>query len=303
MVAEVEKVIVGKRETIQLTCAALFSGGHVLIEDIPGVGKTTLAKTIAKALGCEFKRIQCTPDLLPSDITGTSVFDQRTGEFRFRPGPVFAHVVLADEINRTTPRTQASLLECMEEFQVTVDGVTYHLPRPFFLMATENPIEQRGTYPLPESQKDRFLIRIRMGYPGRDQEVDVLSRQVHGHPIAKVQAVLNPEEVVQLQQAVLQVHVADALKEYIVALVEVTRRHPHVSWGASPRGSLGLMRASQAWALKQGRAYVLPDDIKHLAVPVLSHRLILQPAASVKGINPETVVDDVLQSVPVPVRR
>ncbi|MCX7778470.1 MAG: MoxR family ATPase, partial [Armatimonadetes bacterium] len=275
-IAEVEKVIVGKRRAIKLVTAALLGSGHALIEDIPGVGKTTLAKAMAKASGCEFKRIQCTPDLLPSDITGTSVYDQRTGEFVFRPGPIFAHIVLVDEINRATPRTQASLLECMEEFQVTVDGVTHKLPRPFFLIATENPIEQRGTYPLPESQKDRFLIRVQMGYPEHDEEVDVLSRQEHGHPIESVEPVLLPDEIVELKKLVLRVHVAEALRNYIVTLVEMTRRHQDVLFGASPRGSIGLMRMSQAWALMHGRNYILPDDIKELAIPVLSHRLILQ---------------------------
>ncbi|MCS7253838.1 MAG: MoxR family ATPase [Armatimonadota bacterium] len=302
-IAEVEKVIVGKRRAIKLVTAALLGSGHALIEDIPGVGKTTLAKAMAKASGCEFKRIQCTPDLLPSDITGTSVYDQRTGEFVFRPGPIFAHIVLVDEINRATPRTQASLLECMEEFQVTVDGVTHKLPRPFFLIATENPIEQRGTYPLPESQKDRFLIRVQMGYPEHDEEVDVLSRQEHGHPIESVEPVLLPDEIVELKKLVLRVHVAEALRNYIVTLVEMTRRHQDVLFGASPRGSIGLMRMSQAWALMHGRNYILPDDIKELAIPVLSHRLILQHGATLRGITQQKVVEDVIRSVPVPIAR
>lgn len=302
-VAEVEKVIVGKRRTIELVTAALLGSGHALIEDIPGVGKTTLAKAMAKASGCEFKRIQCTPDLLPSDVTGTSVYDQSSGEFVFRPGPIFAHIVLVDEINRATPRTQASLLECMEEFQVTVDGVTHKLPRPFFLIATENPIEQRGTYPLPESQKDRFLIRVQMGYPEHDEEVDVLSRQEHGHPIDLVEPVLSPHEIVELQKLVLKVHVAEVLRDYIVTLVEVTRRHQDVLWGASPRGSIGLMRMSQAWALMHGRNYILPDDVKELAIPVLSHRLILQHSATLKGVTQQKVVEDAIRSVPVPIAK
>ncbi|MFA4015981.1 MAG: hypothetical protein RUDDFDWM_001082 [Candidatus Fervidibacterota bacterium] len=300
---EVEKVIVGKRRTIKLITATLLSCGHTLIEDIPGVGKTTLAKAMARASGCEFKRIQCTPDLLPSDITGTSVYNQKTGDFSFRPGPIFAHFVLVDEINRATPRTQASLLECMEEFQVTVDGVTYSLPRPFFLIATENPIEQRGTYPLPESQKDRFLTRVHMGYPEHEEEVDVLKRQEHGHPIENVEAVLSPEEIVELQKFTLRVHVADALREYIVTIVEMTRRHQEALLGASPRGSIGLMRMSQAWALMHGRNYVLPDDIKELAVPVLSHRLILHHSATLKGITQTQIIESVIHSVPVPIIR
>jgi len=302
-IAEVEKVIVGKRHTIELVTAALLGSGHALIEDIPGVGKTTLAKAMAKASGCEFKRIQCTPDLLPSDVTGTSTYDQSSGKFVFRPGPIFAHIVLVDEINRATPRTQASLLECMEEFQVTVDGVTHKLPRPFFLIATENPIEQRGTYPLPESQKDRFLIRVHVGYPEHDEEVDVLSRQEHGHPIDLVEPALSPHEIVELQRLVLRVHVAEALRDYIVTLVEMTRRHPDVLWGASPRGSIGLMRISQAWALMQGRNYILPDDVKRLAIPVLSHRLILQHGATLKGVTQQKVIEDIVHSVPVPITR
>lgn len=302
-IAEVEKVIVGKRRTIELVTAALLSGGHALIEDIPGVGKTTLAKAMAKASGCEFKRIQCTPDLLPSDITGTSIYEQRSGDFVFRPGPIFAHIVLVDEINRATPRTQASLLECMEEFQVTVDGVTHKLPRPFFLIATENPIEQRGTYPLPESQKDRFLIRVQMGYPNHDDEIDILFRQEHGHPIEDVEPVLSPNEIIDLQSLVLRVHVAEALKDYIVTITEMTRRHQDVLWGASPRGSIGLMRMSQAWALMHGRNHILPDDAKELAATVLSHRLILQHSAAIKGTTQHKVVEDIIRSIPVPIAR
>jgi len=300
VVMEVEKVIVGKRATVELAFIGLLCGGHVLVEDIPGVGKTMLARSLARALGCRFSRIQFTPDLLPADITGGSIFNQKTAEFEFRPGPIFGNIILADEINRATPKAQASLLECMEEGQVTVDGVSYPLPRPFFVIATENPIEYHGTYPLPEAQLDRFLLRLEVGYPRRDEEIVILNRQIREHPLYKVEPVLSAEEVVALQREIREVYLDDSLKDYIVRLVEATRSHDDLLLGASPRGSLGLMRTAQAQAAMAGRDYVLPDDIKRLAVPVLAHRLILKPEAGVRGRRAAEVIGEILERVEVP---
>lgn len=299
----VEKVILGKSYAVRLAVTTLFAEGHLLIEDIPGVGKTTLAKALARCIGGTFKRIQFTPDLLPSDITGVTVFNQKTGEFEFRPGAVFANIVLADEINRTTPRTQSALLEAMGEGQVSVDGVTYTLPRPFFVIATQNPIERHGTYPLPEAQLDRFLMRVQLGYPQPDEEALILQQQAVEHPLERLEPVLDSAGVLQVQRLVRQVHLSPALRRYIVQLVTATRHHPAVALGASPRGSLGLMRAGQAWALLHGRAFVTPDDIKAVAPFVLSHRLILKAEATARHLTAEQIVLEVLHNTPPPLER
>jgi MoxR-like ATPase len=300
IVDEVEKAIVGKRQVVELAVLTLLCDGHLLIEDIPGVGKTTLAKALARSIGGRFRRIQFTPDLLPADVTGTNVFNPKTLGFELHPGPVFANVVLADEINRATPKTQSSLLECMEERQVTIDGVTHPLPRPYFVIATQNNVEMLGTYPLPEAQMDRFFMRLSLGYPSQQDEVFILDRQQQEHPLQHVNQVTEPEQIVEAQQAVRAVFVHDSVRHYIVSLVNATRRHPHVQLGASPRGSLNLMHAAQAYAVLQGRDYVLPDDVKAVAVAVLSHRLILKPEARVRGVSAEQVVSEVLQQVAVP---
>jgi len=300
IIREIETVIVGKRSAVEQVVIGLLSGGHVLIEDIPGVGKTMLAKALAGALGAVYRRVQFTPDLLPADITGTYVFNQKTGEFVFREGPVFTNVLLADEINRATPKTQSSLLECMEEFQVTLDGITRALARPFFVLGTENPVEYRGTYPLPEAQLDRFLMRIQMGYPTPEQEVVILDRQMKEHPIHSVKPVVETQEVLRMQQRVKEVHIDPSLKDYLVALVFATRDHPMLALGASPRASLALSRTAQARAAVYGRDFVLPDDIKALAGPVLSHRLLLKPEARVRRIDAGQIVAEVLDQTPVP---
>jgi len=297
---QIETVIVGKGEAVELVVVGLLCNGHVLIEDIPGVGKTMLARALAAALGARYRRIQFTPDLLPADITGTSIFNQKTGEFAFRQGPIFANVLLADEINRATPKTQSSLLEGMEEFQVTVDGATHELERPFFVIATENPIEYRGTYPLPEAQLDRFLMRISLGYPSPEEEVEVLERQVKQHPIHSVHPVVRKEEVLRMQESIRNVHIDPSLKKYMVDIVAATRKHPLLALGASPRASLGLMRTGQTRAALRGRDYVLPDDVKALATPVLGHRLILKPEARVREGDMASLVNGILDQVPVP---
>lgn len=301
VIEQVERVVVGKRAAVEAALIAVLSGGHVLIEDVPGVGKTVLVRALAKALGCSFARIQFTPDLLPSDVTGVSVYDPREGRFSFRPGPVMAHIVLADEINRTSPKTQAALLEAMEERSVTVDGVTHDLPRPFVVLATQNPVEFEGTYPLPEAQVDRFLLKLCLGYPTAEEEMVILTRLQGGHPIADVESVLDPAGVCALQEEVCRVHVDEAVKAYIVTLVQETRRHPAVRLGASPRGSLALFRAAQARAFLHRRAYVVPDDVQALAVPTLAHRVGLKPDAQVAGRTAEAVVEDILDRVRVPV--
>ncbi len=298
---QIETVVVGKRDVVELALTAFLCGGHVLIEDIPGVGKTTLAKALARALGVVYKRVQFTPDLLPADITGTSIFNQKTSEFEFREGPVFANIVLADEINRATPRTQSSLLECMEERQVTADGITYELPRPFFVIATENDIEAQGTYPLPEAQMDRFVMRLAIGYPDRADESRILARQSHVRPLDTMRSVATHEEILALQDEVSAVYVDESLRDYIVDIVGATRTHPQVQLGASPRGSLFLLHAAQASAALAGRTFVLPDDIKRLAVPVLAHRLILRPDARLKARTAEAIIQEIVGRVPVPV--
>jgi len=300
IIANVQQVIIGKDQEVELALIALLCQGHALIEDVPGVGKTTLAKSIARSVGCTFKRIQFTPDLLPSDITGVSVYNQKAGTFEFRAGPVFAQIVLADEINRGTPKTQSALLEAMEERQVTVDGLTHKMPRPFLVLATQNPIEYEGTFPLPEAQLDRFLLRITLGYPAASDEVAIVQRQQLAHPIDALNQVASPEQLVELQDAVKKVYLDPLLIQYIVGLVDATRAHSSVYLGASPRGSLSLSRAAQARALLQGRDFVLPDDIKALAEPVLAHRVIIGAAARMKEVTGPQVVGEVLNTVPVP---
>ena len=300
IVNNVEKVIVGKRQSVQLTTLGLLCQGHILIEDVPGVGKTVLAKSLAKSVGCKFQRIQFTPDMLPSDVTGVSVFNQKTREFEFRPGPIHAQIVLVDEINRATPKTQSALLEAMEERQVTVDGTTYPLEIPFMVLATQNPIEYEGTFPLPEAQLDRFLLRISLGYATKEHEIEVLDRQQHYHPLEDLTQEVSVEELRDAQIGVKEMYIDPLVKEYIVDVVRQTRDHPDVYLGASSRGSLAIYRLSQARAAMLGRDYVLPDDVKALAVAALGHRIIVGPAARIKDITPEQIVQDILDRLPVP---
>ncbi len=300
LIANVELIIVGKREAVELAIIGLLCQGHLLIEDVPGTGKTMLARSIARSLGCSFSRIQFTPDMLPSDVTGVSIYNQATRQFEFRPGPIMAQIVLADEINRATPKTQAALLEAMEERQVTVDGVTRPLPRPFMVLATQNPIEYEGTFPLPEAQLDRFLMRIRLGYPETEDEIRILERQQFRHPIEELEQVASVEELLEAQEAVRAVYVAPRLKRYIVDLTRRTREYPDVYLGASPRGSLTLYRAGQARAAIHGRDFVLPDDIKALAIPALGHRVIVGPTARMRDVTAEQIVEEILRQVPVP---
>jgi MoxR-like ATPase len=296
----VEKIIIGKRAEIHTTLLALICEGHLLIEDVPGVGKTMLARAIARSIGCKFRRIQFTPDMLPSDVTGVSVFNQKTREFEFRPGPIMAQIVLTDEINRATPKTQSALLEAMEERQVTVDGTTYPMAHPFLVLATQNPIEYEGTFPLPEAQLDRFMLRITLGYPGRDEEIRILDSQRKRHPINQLEQVVTAEELIEAQEAVTDIYVDDLIKEYIVTLVEATRKHPDIYLGASPRGSLALFKTCRARAAVDGRDYVIPDDVKLMAEPTLAHRLIVSPSARIKNVDPRGVLNEILDSVPVP---
>ena len=300
IVDNVSRVIVGKTPVIEQTLAALIAQGHVLVEDVPGVGKTMLAKSLAASLGCQFKRIQFTPDLLPSDITGISIYNQRNGQFEFRPGPVMAQVVLADEINRATPKTQSALLEAMEELQVSVDGDTHYLAPPFIVLATQNPVEYEGTFPLPEAQLDRFLVRVSLGYPDFAEELAVIERQEQEHPIDALPSVAAPADVVRLQAAAREVYVDGLVREYIVGLAEATRSHPDVALGASPRASLGMFRISRAYALLQNRDYVIPDDVQSLAHGVMGHRIILSPAARMRRLQPREVIDRLLETVPIP---
>jgi len=295
-----EKVMVGKRNALELVVIDLLCQGHVLIEDVPGVGKTVMARTLAKSLGCAFNRVQFTPDMLPSDVTGVSIFNQENHNFEFRPGPIFGQVVLADEINRATPKTQAALLEAMDEHQVTVDGVTHPLPRPFIVLATQNPIEYEGTFPLPEAQLDRFLLKVRLGYPSIADEIRILEDQQLRHPIENVQPVFSAEEVLAAAEAVKSVYVSPSLKRYIIDLTHRTRVSNDVYLGASPRGSLALFRAGQARAALNGRDYVLPDDIKALAQAILGHRIIVNPAARLREVTAERIVQEILLAAPVP---
>jgi MoxR-like ATPase len=300
LLENVEKVIVGKTEPIRMTIIGLLCQGHILIEDVPGTGKTMLAKSLARSIGCSFNRIQFTPDMLPSDVTGVSIFNQKTSEFEFRAGPVMAQIVLTDEINRATPKTQAALLEAMEERQVTVDGVTHPLPDPFMVLATQNPIEYEGTFQLPEAQMDRFLLRISLGYPATKDEIRMLDLQKLIHPITELKQVLEAEELLEAQQLVRGIGVSNEIKDYIVGLVDTSRKHDEVYLGASPRGSLALFRSSQARAALQGRDYVIPDDVKRMAVPALAHRLIVGSAARIRDVDARDIVGEILSRVPVP---
>ena len=300
IVDNVERVIIGKRAQVELAVMTLMSGGHLLIEDVPGVGKTMLARSLARSSGCSFSRIQFTPDLLPTDVTGVSIYNQKSGDFEFRPGPLLSQVVLTDEINRATPKTQSALLEAMEERQVTVDGVTHQTPVPFMVMATQNPIEYEGTFPLPEAQLDRFLIRLELGYPAAHDEAAMMDRQLHGHPIGELEQVCQPAEVLELQAAVREVYVDVLIRQYIVAIMGATRAHDSLYLGASPRGSLALQRLGQARALLDGRDFALPDDVKSLAYAALGHRIILNAQARVKGLAAAQVVAECLERLPVP---
>ena len=300
IIDNVSQVIVGKRSVIELAVATLIAQGHMLVEDVPGVGKTMLAKSLATSIGCSFKRIQFTPDLLPSDVTGISVYNQQSGEFQFREGPLMSQVVLADEINRATPKTQSALLEAMEEQQITVDGVTHHLHPPFLVMATQNPIEYEGTFPLPEAQLDRFLMRISLGYPNLEEELAIIEGQEQSHPIDSLEAVSNSQDIIGLQEAAKSVYVDRLVRQYIVSLTDATRNHREVSLGASPRASLGMFRTSRALALIRDRDYVIPDDIKMLAPGVIAHRIMLSPSARMRGVQSTDVVEDLLTNVAVP---
>jgi len=300
IIENISRVIVGKRDVIELLLVALLGDGHVLLEDVPGLGKTLLAKSLARSMGGTFKRVQFTPDLLPSDITGFNVYNQQSGMFIYQSGPVSTNVLVADEINRTIPRTQASLLESMEERQVTVDGKTHILPQPFFVMATQNPIELEGTFPLPEAQLDRFLLKIHLGYPDRNEEISILNRFQEDDPLPGLNPVTEPEDIVELQQVRKRIMVSRAVQEYITDIVRATRENAALRYGASPRGSLGLMRAGQSLAALRGRDYVLPDDIKYLAGPVLAHRLILRDEERLRGGMAEDVLEEIIRQQPVP---
>lgn len=296
----INKVIVGKEEVLDLLMVALIANGHVLVEDVPGTGKTMLAKSLTLSLGCQYKRIQFTPDLLPSDITGMNIFNQKTFDFEFKPGPVFTNIILADEINRATPRTQSSLLECMEERQITIDGVTRKLEAPFFVIATQNPVETQGTFPLPEAQLDRFFLKLKIGYPTTEEALGILDRFIQHNPLEELKSVVSGEEIAEAQQSYQKVLVSQPIREYIIRIIEKSRTMEQIVLGVSPRGSLALMRASQVYAILQGRSYVLPDDIKALVKPVLGHRMIVKSTYGIKGNQTEPVLEEILESVPVP---
>ena len=298
----ISKVIVGKDETIERLMVAMLCSGHVLIEDVPGVGKTMLARSLAISLGGQFKRVQCTPDLLPNDVTGVSVYNQAAEDFEFRPGPVFVNVLLADEINRATPRTQSALLEAMQETQVTVDGITYPLPRPFMVLATQNPVEYEGTFPLPEAQLDRFMLKIDMGYPNHAEEKEILQRLKRQHPIESLESIVEPEDVEALKSGVWDVHVDETVVDYIIRLVDATRSHHDILLGGSPRATLALFKTAQALAAIRGRDHVLPDDIKNLAIPVLSHRLMLRPESELRGNTSDDLIKRIIENTPLNLR-
>jgi MoxR-like ATPase len=297
----IEKIMVGKSSVIELVLVSIFCEGHILLEDVPGIGKTMLARSIARSLKCQFRRIQCTPDLLPSDITGTYIYNQKNGEFEYRPGPIFTQIVLADEINRATPRSQSALLEAMEERQVTLEGETRPLPRPFMVIATQNPVELEGTFPLPEAQMDRFLMRLKIGYTTESEDGLILDRFVQHNPIESLEPVIDGEQVIKLQKACRQVLISPDIQKYIIRLVRATREQPHIELGASPRAMLGLYRTSQALAALRGRAFVIPDDVKYLAPFIMAHRIIPEASVSLKGGRGEDVVQAVLELVPTPV--
>lgn len=301
IVDNIGMAFVGKRPVIEKIVVAVLSGGHVLIEDVPGVGKTTLIQAVAKSFGCSFKRIQFTPDLLPSDITGITVYNTKTGDFEFKQGPIMANIILADEINRSSPKTQSSLLEAMQEDQITVDGVTYSLPQPFVVLATQNPIEYEGTFPLPEAQLDRFYMRIKIGYPDFKEEKSILKLQEK--PSEKIEKVISAEEVIKLREEIKKIHVEDSLEDYIISIVQATRNHPDIYLGCSPRGSLALLNASRGLAFIRNRDYVLPDDIKELVQAVLNHRIILKPDARMRGKSVSDVISSILSSIRVPMVR
>jgi len=300
LIENVEKVIIGKQEAVKLVVIGLLCKGHVLIEDVPGTGKTMLAKSLAKSIGGSFNRIQFTPDMLPTDVTGVSIYNQKTMEFEFRPGPIMAQIVLTDEINRATPKTQAALLEAMEEHQITVDGITHPLPEPFLVLATQNPIEYEGTFPLPEAQLDRFLLRIDIGYPAPHYEIEMMARQRVEHPIERLGQVISMQDLLRAQSAIREVTVSQEIQQYIVNLVNATRNHGEIYLGASPRGSLGLYRTAQARAAILGRSYALPDDVKSMAVSVLEHRMILGSAARIRDVSARAIIEEILHNVPVP---
>jgi MoxR-like ATPase len=300
IIANVEKVIVGKRKQLALSLVSWFSGGHILLEDVPGVAKTMLARALARSVGCQFKRVQCTPDLLPSDITGASVFNQKSVEFEFRPGPVFTNILLADEINRTTPRTQAALLEAMAESRVTVDGMTHHLKPPFLVIATQNPVDHEGTFPLPEAQLDRFLMKFSLGYPSMEEELRLLQMLERQHPLDSLESVVTADELVACQTAIQSVFVDPKVRQYILQIVHRTRVHEDLALGASPRASIGLFRCSQAMAAIRGRDYVQPDDVKRIVAPVIAHRLILKPESRLRRMTAERIVDEIVAEIAVP---
>ncbi|MGI6563091.1 MAG: AAA family ATPase [Clostridia bacterium] len=300
VVKNVEKVIIGKKDAIELLLISLLCEGHVLIEDVPGVGKTSLVSALARSLDLEFGRIQFTPDILPSDITGINIYNRKTGEFEFRPGAAMSNILLADEINRTTPKTQSSLLEIMEERQATVDGVTYKMKTPFMVLATQNPIDYLGTYPLPEAQLDRFFMKIKIGYPGMDEEVKIIKRFQRENPLASLEPVVNKSEVLEMQKALTDVIIKDEIEEYIAKIIRETRANSDIQLGVSPRGGISLAKASKAKALYEGRNYVIPDDVKKMVVPVLAHRIIVKPQSSLKGLTVNGILGNILETVPVP---
>ncbi|MFL2866405.1 MAG: AAA family ATPase [Pirellulaceae bacterium] len=300
IISNVEQVIVGKRPQLILSLVSWLCEGHILLEDVPGVAKTILARALARSVGCNFKRVQCTPDLLPTDVTGASIFNPKTTEFEFRPGPIFGQLVLADEINRATPRTQAALLEAMAEAKVTVDGHSHTLTPPFLVVATQNPIDHEGTFPLPEAQLDRFLMKFQLGYPSMEDELKMLSMLQHKHPLESIGEVVSAKEIIACQQAVRTIHVDDKVRQYIMEIIHATRQHEDLTLGASPRGSIALFRGSQAMAALRGRDYVLPDDVKFIVAPIIAHRLILSPESRLRKVTAEQVVEDVVSEIAVP---